>query len=88
MRREGKGGEERPEGRSRREGKGRGGSGSRDSAWRRWRRPGGAAGVEAALVSVRGGGVRGTPTPSPRDAEEKAGVGVGARSGSDPRPRG
>lgn len=76
MRREGRGGEERREGRSRREGKGRGGSGSRDSAWRRWRRPGGAAGAEAALVSV--GGRRG---PGDADAVTQGRRREGRRGG-------
>lgn len=57
---------------------------SRDSAWRRWRRPGGAAGAEAALVSVGGGRGRGTPTPSARDAEEKAGGGWGRERAPTP----
>lgn len=78
---EGRGREEEREGRREEKGgvggrgRGRGGIGSRDSAWRRWRRPGGAAGAEAALVSVGGGGGWGTPTPSPRDAESWAGGG-------------
>lgn len=80
---EGRGREEEREGRREEKGgvggrgRGRGGSRSRDSAWRRWRRPGGAAGAEASLVSVGGGGGWGTRTPSPRDAESWAGGGWG-----------